>query len=446
MEQRSETAELFSNESERAVLGVVMTTSSVEGVGAARLLLEREQLAAGDFHVLAHVAAYAAAQGLLGASAPADPVSMFEKLRGNAAVQQAGGLPWLLKIFEEAEKVLMVPEAFAGFARQVREMALRRQLVAQAREQVLMAMDPGADLALVLARANARLASIVFRRDTFVSLAEVATQVERELVKLNDGGPTRLLPTGIRLLDTLIGGLPPLLVVVGGRPGAGKSAVAATLVQSLALSGTKVGVFSLEDRAPWLLYRLLSGNSAVPNQKLRFEKLSGDEWVRAGEGFARISRFSDNVLIDDRRRMTATDVVQSARNMVVNHGVRAILIDHLLEVKPRERYQNRAHEVQDTLGAFRDLANEYELPVVVFTQLNRGSEAKKEPTLTDFKDAGAVEEMARVAIAIVRDGDTIGLCVIKNTNGGLGRVDVEFLGSAAMVATTERQKDWTTHE
>lgn len=428
---------LFSLEAEQAVLGLLMTTSSTDGVGPARLLLEREQLQAGDFHLPAHAAVYTAAQALLATSAPVDPVSAFERARGRPEVTEAGGLSWLFEIHRTADALL--PQSFPNLAKQVRELAIRRRLVKEAKDITAMACSFTVEIGEALQSANQRLASIVFRRDTFRSLTEVMEGIQVELIKSNDATHTRLVPTGLKLLDELIGGMPPLLIAIGGRPGAGKSAMAATLTQSLARNGYKTGVFSLEDRAPWLGYRLLSGNSSVANQVLRFQKLTGPEWERAAHGFARVAQYSDLVLVDDRRRMTAPDIVQSARNMIVNHGVRAILIDHLLEVKPANRLARRDLEIAEALGSFRDIANEYELPVVVFTQLNRGAESKKEPGITDFKDAGAVEEMARVAIALTRDGDTVGVCVIKNTNGVTGKVDVEFAGLSALLATERTQ-------
>lgn len=429
-------SDLHNHEAESAILGLLMTSSSLDGPGPARLLIERTHLLAGDFHLPAHAAMYSSIVALLAVSTPADPVAVWERVKSNNSVVDAGGLQWLLKVHQSADA--LVTESFANFARMVRDLAIRRRLVSEAREIAAAAMKQDVDVGGLLHQANQRISSIVYRGDTFRTLTEVMLDIQKELQATNESEFVRLLPTGIGALDKLIGGMPPLLFVVGGRPGAGKSAVAATMSQALGMARIKHGIFSLEDRAPWLGYRLLSGASNVPNQRLRFQKLGADEWVRAGDGFTTIAGFSDLILIDDRRRMTAQDIVQSARNMIVNHGVKAIFIDHLLEVKTRITTGNRAQDVGESLGQFRDLANEYEVPVVVFTQLNRGAEAKKQPTMADFKDSGAVEEMARVIVAIVRDGDTIGLCVIKNTNGGQGRVDVKFIGAAAMVAATER--------
>ena len=428
--------ELYSHEVEGALLAVVMNHSQIEGVGAARLLLEREQLGPDDFHLPAHAATYAAILASLGAQQPADPVVMWERLRSAPAVEAAGGLKWLLALAVSGDN--LVSEAFPGYAKLVRDYALRRRMVSISAHIAELARRP-IDVGDALALAAKQLVGITYRKDTFQTMSKLLTEVYGELDRSQEGTSMRLTPTGIRSLDSLIGGLPPVLVVVAGRPGAGKSAIATTLTENLARQNIRTGVFSLEDRAPWLAWRLLAGNSGISNQKLRFQKLNAMEWSQVGEAFAKVNTYSDLVLIDDRRRMTASDIVQSARNMIVNHGVRALLIDHLLEVKNAERLARRDLEVADSLGQFRDLANEYEIPVVVFTQLNRGSESKKQPTLTDFKDAGAVEEMARVAIAITRDGDRIGLHVIKNTNGAPGSTEVEFIGAAAMVASVERQ-------
>jgi replicative DNA helicase len=426
---------LYSHETEQALLALVMSTSQLDGVGAARLLLEREQLRDADFHLPAHASVYGAITTALAQSLPADPVTLWDRLRGFHSVTSLGGFSWLMELLQTSDAMLV--HSFPGYARQIREYSIRRRLLSELRNAAAQAQDLNREIAEVLANAARGVTGITYRKDTFRTLTEVLEEVQAHVIRTQEStAPLRLVSTGIRALDGLIGGFPPMLIIIGARPGTGKSAMAATLTQNLAMSGERIGVFSLEDRAPWLAYRLVAGASGVSGHNIRFRKLTDGEYMKAGEGFSAAFGFADRVLIDDRRRMTGADVTTSARNMIVNHGVRAILIDHLLEVKAERVFARKDLEI---VGQFRDLSNEYEVPVVVFTQLNRSAEGVEEPKMTHFKEAGSIDEMGRVVIAMSRKDDKIALCVIKNTNGKVGRVDVEFEGAAAMVANTEKQ-------
>lgn len=319
----------------------------------------------------------------------------------------------------------------------VREMGQRRRM-AQAAETVrALAMDTSRSLAEVAAEARKVLDGIGTDEATVATLdAEVMAFVDHlEEVALGHRQP--VLPTGIEALDAVIGGLQRTLTIVGALPGVGKSGLLAGIVRNLARDGVRVGVFSLEDERQWLVGRLVSEASRIPVFVLNNKPLEEHEKQRLSGCIGRVHNDLRNVVVDDRPAMTAADIVASARRMIVQHGVKAILVDHLGEVRTA-RSDRHDLEIADVLQQLRALAKTYGVPVLVLCHLKRreGLGPDSEPKLTDFAFSAAVERMARVGLALSKPNDnTLKVHVLKQTSGiAHTAVNLRFLASAGIVA------------
>src|SRR5262249_3057327 len=227
--------------------------------------------------------------------------------------------------------------------------------------------------------------------------------------------------TGFRELDAVTGGLLPTLIIIGAQPGVGKSAFLAGLIRHLAGSGVPLGLFSLEDRASWLVWRLLACETGLSPSVLGSKGLSQEARVGAQQGFEEIRRYGTAVWLDDRPMLSPKDVSATATAMMEKRGARAILVDHLGELRFGNRHGDRYDlDVADGLSLLRNLANAHQVPVVCATQLRR--ECNEPPQLTDFANAAAIERMARIAIALTRKpGEQEATAwILKNTNGEAG--------------------------
>ncbi len=275
------------------------------------------------------------------------------------------------------------------------------------------------------------------RRDEVVTLAEGAQQVETEFLEIQRGARPKWLSTGFRKLDEVIGGLQPTLIIIGAQPGIGKSAFLAGMIRALGKARVQIGVFSLEDRLSWLVWRLLAYETSLDQQVLRSTHLSHEARVAAQQGFEEIRRYGDKVFLDDRPALSPRDICEAATRMIQEKQVRAILVDHLGEMRfgnaRRERYDL---DVGEGLGSLRALANEHQIPVVCATQLRRDSADREHPLLTDFANSAEVERKARIALALTRkpDDKELTVWVLKNTNGRSHLFcRVPFDASAALV-------------
>lgn len=434
---------LYDHELERQVLGILASMSE-QSVSSASAAIDRLGLGAEDFHHQGHFIVFKAATEVLRKS-PAEsitPLSIKSHLKGLDALEDVGGWSWLVELLQ-GELVLM-GHGIDAPAKLVKELAVRRRAMTILRKSVERIGDLQSPLVASVTDTTSALSGLQVAAGRFKQLPEVLDTIAGEIAQSQTGESRPVLPTGIRALDEVVGGLQPTLTVVGALPGVGKSALFATIVQNLAKTGIKVGLFSLEDEGTWLGWRLLSQEVGADQFVIRFKDHTDALHQRVGQGFAKLSQYGRNIIVDDRHGLTAPDIVQTARDMVINHGVEAILVDHLGEVRMRSAGADAsayALDVAEGLSDLRDIAKKHHVPVVVACHLNRkADEPDIAPRLSMFANAAAVERQARVALGLRRPagGETLEIHILKNTNGVAGRVvKAKFVGAAAMI-----DSDW----
>lgn len=320
--------------------------------------------------------------------------------------------------------------------RVVRDQGQRRRATRALDAVRALIQDSSRPLAEASAEAHKALESIRQADTTSATLDAEVLAVCDMLDEVAQGRREPVLPTGIEALDAVVGGLQPTLTVIGALPGVGKSGLLASIVRNLSRRGERVGFFSLEDERSWLVQRLLAEASGVPLFILRNKPLEPEQQARVGEAMERLYRDLAHVVVDDRPALTAADIVASARDMMVRHRVKAILVDHLGEVRTR-RSERHDLDIAEALSDLRGLAKTYRVPVVVACHMKRrdGLGVKDEPRLTDFAFSAAVERMCRVGLGLSKpDERTLKVHVLKQTNGiAHVAVDLRFQGPAGLV-------------
>lgn len=336
-------------------------------------------------------------------------------------------------------------------ARVLRDSVSRRRLVSALEAALRMAKDGSASLDQAAtegqkALQTARSAQSGIRKAS----ADLMGLVDR-LEQVQHGTQEPVLATGIHPLDELIGGLQPTLTVVGALPGVGKSALLASIVRNLARRRVKCGVFSLEDAGEWVARRLMAESAAVPLFVLGNKRLHPGQMQRIDEEAGNVGSDLEQVLLDDRPGLTAQDIVAAAREMVVNHGAKAVFVDHLGEIRLAE-WKGERHDlaIAGALQELRTLAKLHGVPVVVFAHLRRreGLSIKDDPRLTDFAFSAGVERMARVALGLSRpEGDaSLKVSVLKQTNGQANvAAALPFRGPAGLVGNGRPSGDADQH-
>lgn len=219
------------------------------------------------------------------------------------------------------------------------------------------------------------------------------------------------LPTGLHNLDSGIGGLQKSdLVVVAGRPGMGKTALATNIAFNVArhlVEKARTGIvafFSLEMSSQQLATRILAEQSHVEGWRIRRGKVSAgevEEFIQGAEALRGLP-----LIVDDRPRQTLGYMMASARRLHKRSGIALMIVDYLQLMRGSDkRESNRTQEVTEITGGLKGLAKELECPVLALSQLSRNIESRedKRPQLADLRESGSIEQDADAVLMIYRE-------------------------------------------
>jgi replicative DNA helicase len=257
------------------------------------------------------------------------------------------------------------------------------------------------------------------------------------------------VPTGFVDLDKQLAGLQPSnLVIVGARPGMGKTSFALGLAAHAALEASEpVLLFSLEMSHRELTQRLLCSEARVDATRMRNGRLLEADWPKISHAVGRLAEAQ--IFIDDNPRLTVMEIRAKARRLKSREGLGMIVVDYLQLMTGRADSENRQVEVSEISRGLKILARELEVHVVALSQLSRTleSRADKRPILADLRESGSLEQDADVVIFLYRDElynrespdrGTAEVIVAKHRNGPTGVTQLAFLDHYTRFANMAR--------
>lgn len=253
------------------------------------------------------------------------------------------------------------------------------------------------------------------------------------------------VPTGFSDLDAILSGLHKTdLIVIGARPGVGKTTLGMNIAANAALNPevTKpVLFFSLEMPASQIASRLLSSVGSVDQAMLRGCNPDDEGWVRMTDAWKRFGESNPGKLwINDDQDKSPAGIRSAIRRFIQKHGdISLIVVDYLQHMHiPGYPAASRPQEVAECSGALKAMAAEFDVPVVALAQLNRdvakrgGKSSPAKPGLADLRDSGAIEQDADVVMFIHRNTDdqqndrSAEIIVGKHRHGPLGKIKMQF--------------------
>ena len=308
----------------------------------------------------------------------------------------------------------------------------------------------------VLDYAQSQFTEIAQGRDSrsFRHIRDVLRNVLENLHQLaDDKDAAQGTPTGFSGVDRLLVGLGEAdLILIGARPGMGKTSFALNIATNVAFSTKKtVCIFSLEMSAEQLVSRMISSEAMVDSYSLRSGQLSQEDWKSIADSAARLS--STNLLIDDTAGITVT-AMKSKLRRVENLGL--VVIDYLQLMESERRSDSRAIEVGDISRGLKLMAKDLRVPVICCAQLSRGPESRtdKRPQLSDLRDSGSIEQDADVVMFLYRDeyykpdrspdeqeGNVAEVIVQKNRHGSTGNVKMGWIGTYTKFRTIDTTRE-----
>ena len=224
-----------------------------------------------------------------------------------------------------------------------------------------------------------------------ITLAEASEKFKDKCFTEKAG--EELIPTGFAKIDECIGGFAKgNLIVIGARPAVGKSAFVTQIIVNIAQRGYKVGFFNLEMTSEEIYQRVVARLSGIELQRIQRSKaFVNDEEERFAKANDEMSKL-DNIDIVSSGNITTTDIKARTRHSEYD----IIFVDYLQLVNVDRTYENRAQEVGAISKALKSLAMEQRIPVVALSQMNRKVNSTDEPTMSELRESGNVEQDASI--------------------------------------------------
>jgi replicative DNA helicase len=339
-----------------------------------------------------HGEIYRAILDLHGKGKPVDPVTLGPFVENRA---------YLGELAVAAVTPIMSKE----YARVIYDMWRLREMIDHGEKFIQAAKDSDTlDIDEILDAQDSALTSLP-PVDTYYLGPRTASEVAGEVLATAEVARTRGgvngLSTGFLDIDTAIGGLFDTdLLILAGRPGMGKTALASNIAINTAKEGVSSLVFSIEMSAEQLIMREVGAASGISAYRIRQGKMDITDYDNVKNAGAEIGRLP--IFIDDRPDLKIQTIRAVSRRFKRKAKIGLIVIDYLQLMSGDGG--NRVQEISQISRGLKILAKELKIPVLALSQLSRKCEDREppRPQLQDLRDSGSIEQDADVVMFLYR--------------------------------------------
>ena len=429
----------YSMEAEQAVLGSILIDPACLNDIAVKIKAEY-------FYIPNHREIYKSMSAMYELSQTIDFVSLLEKLKRDGVYDEAGGKEYLTRLVQFVSSSANV----MAYADIVCERYFARSLMIAAQDIIKDINENTSDAGSLIDSAEQRIFDIRQGRE-LSGLTHIKAVIENEtydrLTKMANEETRKDyigIPCGIGALDKMITGLNKSdLIILGARPGMGKTSFALNIARNVAVNaGRTVCFFSLEMTRDQLAQRMLSSEAGIKSEKLRTGELDENEWTRLAQAGENLSKA--NIYFDETSGITVQEMQAKLRRMKPAPDL--VVVDYLGLMKTAKRTENRVQEVSEITRSLKIMAKDLKIPVIVCAQLSRGTEVKgksHKPALSDLRESGSIEQDADIVLFLYRetyydnerddseekgDPNKAECLVAKNRHGEVGTVDLYWDG------------------
>ena len=419
------------------------------------------------FYDPAHVKIFEVIENLNSKGMIANPITLKNFFEKDNMLNEVGGTEYLVKLtrFSSSAKQAI------DYAKIIHEMYLRRELVQisdKLSTDTLNAHSQEQNAENIIESTEKSLFDLAERgsfSQSFLKFNEALDQtIEMATLAMKSDQGIVGVPTGLTDLDEKLGGLHKSdLVILAGRPGMGKTALATNIAYHAAQNlmsrqeKSSIAFFSLEMSSEQLSTRILSEQARIKSDDIRRGKVTESEINRYIETSRNI--YNLPLYIDETPAITISTLSNRARRIKRLFGLSLIVVDYIQLMRApnnNNRIDNRVQEVSEITQGLKALAKELKVPVLALSQLSRAVESRddKKPQLSDLRESGSIEQDADVVMFVYREAyylenkqpklgsiehaewqskmnDVNGLADIilgKQRHGPTGMVKVEFEG------------------
>jgi replicative DNA helicase len=331
------------------------------------------------------------------------PVSVAAALATDDGLSAMGGGAYLARLAGVAS-----PAMLRGYLDMLSDLRGKRKLLSAIGEARTAIAEGESGAAQIAGRLEAAIldASISAGKDGPVSMAKAAVLAIEQVSAAYQGEPGDVVRTGIGALDDILGGFyPGELILLGGRPSMGKTAVALSIATRAARAGHHVAIASLEMNPEAMAMRAIAEATAEAGcgtayADMRRGAMTEAQMRAAVEAARDVSHFPITFLPRSYSDIGALMAGARQIHRIAPEGLRLLVVDYaqLLRSQARSRYE----QITEISIALKALAGQLNVPILALSQLSRAVEQRedKRPTLADLRESGQLEQ----------DADTVLFC------------------------------------
>lgn len=378
-------------EAEQCLLGAILVNNAA---------LDREAVAALEphhFSIPVHGRIFSAARSMAMRGRLADSTTLWQQFKDDPVLAPHGGVQYLSRLMAASATISNAEH----YAVAIRESYIRREMMAAGEQIAHMAVTADGERSLeeTLADAVSVLSAVAdtgttTSKSTHIASAALEAVKQVETAK-NAGGAVTGISTGLIDLDRATAGLhAPDMIVVAGRPGMGKTALANSVALAAAKAGVQVLFFSLEMSKSQLGQRVLADMTGISTERQRAGQVSDDEVRKLVWAQSELERTP--LYIDDSPAASVTQLRMRVRAMARRGGCGLVVVDYIQLLMSSGRSENRVQELSKITRDLKVLAKEMGVPVIALSQLSRKVEERedKRPGLSDLRESGSLEQDA----------------------------------------------------
>jgi replicative DNA helicase len=402
-------------EAEQALLGAILVNNDA-------FYRVSDFLEAKHFFEPIHQTIFETAGSLIRMGKVATPVTLKTFLPAETDI---GGMTvgqYLARVAAEATTIINAQD----YGRTVYELSLRRDLIRIGEDMVNVAFDAPVDFAprTQIEDAERKLYELAesgrydggFQR--FSQALTVAVDMAAKAFQRD--GKLSGIATGLRDLDIKMGGLQASdLIIVAGRPGMGKTALATNIAYNIAkahraevqadgtmksVNGGIVGFFSCEMSAEQLATRILAEQTSIASSTIRRGGISEADFDKIRDYSIELQSLP--LYVDETGGLSISQLTARARRLKRQKGLDLIVVDYIQLLQGSgKRSDNRVQEVTEITTSLKALAKELNVPIIALSQLSRQVESRddKRPQLSDLRESGSIEQDADVVMFVYRE-------------------------------------------
>lgn len=369
-----------------------------------------------------------------------DIITLTTFLQENGLINKIGGIKVLIELNNQIPNLIHLNE----YLRLIQDKFIRRSLIKIGYKIINSSYITNISLENILTEFESEIFNLTnnFKTRKLSSGAELAYNVFIELKNNTMNPKLPGLTSGFYTLDSLTQGFQNSdLIIIAGRPSIGKTAFSLSLsLNVLRISKLPVLIFSLEMSKKQIIYRLLSMETNISQLRLRSGKLYRKDWLKLNKMIKLFSKLP--LFIDDSCNLSVSEVRSNIKTILLQYKkIGLVIIDYLqLMQDPCSRNENRSQELSQITRSLKNVANEFNIPIIALSQLSRNVENRsdKKPILSDLRESGSIEQDADVVLMLYQNYKEnlntstfnpikiIDLIIAKQRNGPTGNIKMKF--------------------